>query len=103
MHRRNFLQASALAALALTVPRRARAQAVGGPRYLIAIDANGAWAPPNHCDPSPAGNVNYTPITAAQLLTTGALTYSPMPNGAPYTTVNGEDFFAKHFSRMTVI
>ncbi|HIA04620.1 MAG TPA: DUF1501 domain-containing protein [Myxococcales bacterium] len=109
MKRRDFLQSSAMASLALMAPRIAFGKS--GPeladRLWVFVDANGAWDPTFFCDPQPHPfYVNPAVYTAGQIMTNSqGVSYAPYEDGKPYMVGAGEgqDFFAKYADKLLVI
>jgi hypothetical protein len=107
MRRRDFLRATGLGALALTLPRIGRAAPPGlTDKLWILVDANGAWDPTFFCDPQIHPDfVNPALFGAADLKTTGTgVTYAPFASGVPYVGMNGATpFFEKYADRLMVL
>ena len=106
--RRCFLAASGGTAATLWLELSARAQTECQAKipFVITVQASGAWDPTFLVDPV-AGDAGFTPFSAAQILTAGAIRYAPsvtnMGVGGPYLVGNpGQDFFAKHAQRLLV-
>lgn len=107
LSRRSFLQSAALATatLVLAPSRRARAQSAGLP-LVISIEAAGAWDPTFLCNP--VADARATPFAAGAIRTAGNLRYAPhrLPGEGTDVperyTFNGEDFFQRWHTNMTV-
>jgi len=74
--------------------------------FVITVQASGAWDPTFLIDPV-ADDAGFTPFSASQISSVGAIRYAPYTNDAgvvtPYTVgATAQDFFAKHAARMLV-
>jgi uncharacterized protein (DUF1501 family) len=115
MNRRSFLQLSALAGLAVSVPLsvrplRAATPAYGGP-YWVFVNAGGAWDPT--CMFNPTLNAEHT-RKYTEIKTVGTIPYAPIPvdlaafgldttYGYETILMSNEAFLTKFGSRLTVI
>lgn len=107
MDRRSFLQAAALAGMAVVAPtghRKATAapSAYKGPFYLL-VHASGGWDPTLVCDPK-GGTVNRQ-FEKGAFGTAGNIKFAPIEykNQAGEVIFTNEQFFTKWGSRLLVI
>jgi hypothetical protein len=106
--RRRLLLLSGSAAATLTVSLASRSQQNCNPiPFVITIQASGAWDPTFLVDPV-ADNAEFTPFTAAQILTAGQIRYAPFVDNMGVTSqymvgATPQDFFVKHQNRLLVI
>jgi len=105
LNRRALLKGACASLFMSAAPKVARAQAAPLPPVLVTVEADGAWDPTYFCDP--LADARFTPWQASHLLQAGAVRYAPyrIDTGAPqpYRSLDGQDFFQKHASRLVVV
>ena len=102
--RRHALK-GALASLFLPgLSRVARAQGTPPP-VVVTLEADGAWDPSYFCDP--LVDARFTPWQSGHILQAGEVRYAPFRVDTPmptvYQSLDGQDFFQKHASKMVVV